>query len=80
MLVIVPTTMAETVALRIGSWLTAKAIENLAEYFLNEAGGHVFAWCKSLQHMTSSIEYRAVAGDDSDGGIDAKVRQFIYSE
>ena len=47
----------------IGSWLTALAIEKLAAFFLESTGGVVFSWCKSLQNLTSSIEYRAITGD-----------------
>ena len=54
--------MAELLALRAVSWLTAMAIENLAEYFMDEAGGLVFSCNKNLQKLTSTHEYRAITG------------------
>ena len=55
--------MADVLAMSIGPWLTAKLIDSLAEHCLDEAGEAVFGWSKSLQKLTSSIEYRAITGD-----------------
>lgn len=57
--------MAEILAWRLGSWLTAIAVENLAGYFLEGAGGVVANWCKSLHHLISSVEHRAITGDEA---------------
>lgn len=60
--------MAEVLALDIGSWLTTKLIDSLAEHFLDDTGEAVFGWSKSLRKLiTSSIEYRAIAGDRAGG-------------
>ena len=58
--------MAEVLALRVGSWATAMAIEYLVKYFSDSIGQGVEKgigkWSKTLKEMIASAEEEAIQG------------------
>lgn len=57
--------MADVLAIRLGSWLVAMAVESLVSYFSDEVGDRMGTWTATLLHlqaMTTSAEEDAIEG------------------